>query len=165
MFRTVIADSSFLIALSKIGQLSVLEHLFGRITIPPAVYQEVVVRGAGRPGAEEVEGAEWVETSPVDDRLAVSTLNLALGIGESEAIVLASELSAEFLILDDWQARQTALGLNLPVVGTVAVLSKAVEKGLLSDLPTTLELLRKAGFRFLLPSMDELMARKEAKKP
>jgi predicted nucleic acid-binding protein len=155
MYKTVIADSSCLIALSKIGQLAVLQHLFGRISIPPAVYHEVVIRGSGRPGAEEVAKAEWIETCPIKDRLAVSTLNLTLGIGESEAIVLASEFSADFLILDDWQARQAAPGLSLPVVGTVAILGKAVEKGLLPDLPSTLESLRRAGFRFLLPSAED----------
>jgi len=53
-------------------------------------------------------------------------------------------------IKQDWKARQIALGLDLPVVGTVAILSKAAEKGLLADLPMTLEDLRLAGFRFLL---------------
>jgi len=52
--------------------------------------------------------------------------------------------------LDDWKARQIALGLELPIVGTVAILSKATEKGLLADLPMVLESLRLAGFRFLL---------------
>jgi predicted nucleic acid-binding protein len=42
--------------------------------------------------------------------------------------------------------------LDLPVVGTVAILSKAAEKGLLADLPMILESLRLAGFRFLLKS-------------
>ena len=52
--------------------------------------------------------------------------------------------------MDDWKARQIALGLDLPVVGTVAILNKAAEKGLLVDLPVVLESLRLAGFRFLL---------------
>ncbi len=69
--------------------------------------------------------------------------------GESEAIVLASEQSADFIILDDWQARQIALGLLLPVIGTAAVLAKAEEKGLISDLASVIEELRKSGFYFL----------------
>ena len=40
--------------------------------------------------------------------------------------------------------------MDLPVVGTIAILNKAVEKGLLADLPIVLESLRLAGFRFLL---------------
>jgi len=83
------------------------------------------------------------------DRLAVNALSLQLGPGESEAIVLASEQAVDFIILDDWQARQVALGLSLPVIGTVAVLAKAEEKGLIADLQAALDDLRKAGFYYL----------------
>lgn len=150
MSRVVVADSSCLIGLSKIRHLDILQKLFGRILIPSAVYQEVVVRGAGRPGAQDVADAGWIETREISDRLALRTLKLTLGAGESEAIVLASECTADFLILDDGRARQAALGLDLPVVGTVAVLDKAAEKGLLVDLPSILEQLKRAGFRFSL---------------
>ncbi|RKZ38268.1 MAG: hypothetical protein DRQ49_14785, partial [Gammaproteobacteria bacterium] len=50
----------------------------------------------------------------------------------------------------DWKARQTAEELELPVIGTIAILQKAVEKGIIENLPTVLENLRNAGFRFLL---------------
>ena len=48
MSKFVVADSSCLISLSRIGKLEVLHELFGGIIIPEAVYYEVVVRGAGR---------------------------------------------------------------------------------------------------------------------
>ena len=150
MSKVVVADSSCLIGLSKVGQLDLLRQLFGQVLIPKAVYHEVVVRGANRPGASEVAAAGWIEVCEIKDQLALRTLKLTLGVGESEAIILASENSADFLILDDWKARQIALGLDLPVVGKVAILSKAVEKRLLADLPIVLESLRLAGFRFLL---------------
>jgi len=148
MSKIVIADSTCLIGLSKIGQLEVLHHLFEKILIPSAVYNEVVVLGAGRFGADEVANAKWIEIQEVENRLAVQAFRLTLGAGESEAIVLAQECEADFIILDDWKARQMALGLSLPVVGTVAVLTRASEKGVIKDLQSTLEDLRKAGFRF-----------------
>ena len=149
MSEIVVADSSCLIGLSKIGQLEVLYQLFGRVLIPQAVYHEVVVRGANRPGAKEVAAVGWIEVCEIIDQLALRTLKLTLGVGESEAIILASEKAADFLILDDWKARQIASVLDLPVVGTVAILHKAAAKGLLSDLAMTLEQLSLAGFRFL----------------
>ncbi|WP_295456811.1 DUF3368 domain-containing protein [uncultured Thiodictyon sp.] len=63
-------------------------------------------------------------------------------------MVLAVERSADFLILDDARARRAALALALPVIGTVAILHKAAEKGFLRDLDETLVRLRQAGFRF-----------------
>jgi len=50
MSKVVIADSSCLIGLSKIGKLQILHDLFGTVLIPEKVYQEVVVSGRGRPG-------------------------------------------------------------------------------------------------------------------
>ena len=149
MSKIVIADSTCLIGLSKIGKLDILQQLFGTILIPAAVFHEVVVSGSGRPGAAEVESAGWIQTRDVVDRLAVNALRLSLGTGESEAIVLASEEAADFIVLDDWQARQVAIGLSLPVIGTVAVLAKAAEKGLISDLDSVVRELREAGFYFL----------------
>jgi len=150
MSEIVIADSSCLIGLSKINKLDVLRQLFGRILIPPAVFHEVVILGAGRPGAEAVKNAIWIETHEVKNQLAVRAFRLTLGVGESEAIVLAAEYEADFIILDDWNARQVALALSLPVIGTIAVLTKATEKGLIEDLQATLAELREAGFRFSL---------------
>jgi predicted nucleic acid-binding protein len=74
---------------------------------------------------------------------------LNLGSGEAEAIALASECHADFIILDDWNARQTALSLSLPVIGTVALLKKAAEKGFLKDFHAEIEKLRQAGFRYV----------------
>ncbi|EDN66094.1 conserved hypothetical protein [Beggiatoa sp. PS] len=150
MSKIVIADSSCLIGLSKIEQLDILPQIFGKIIIPEAVYHEVVVRGKGRAGAKEVKNANWIESQKVQNELAVKTLRIHLGFGESEVITLGNECQADFLILDDWKARQTAKELDLPVIGTVAVLQKAVEKGIIDNLQTILENLRHVGFRFLL---------------
>ncbi|GAK53332.1 hypothetical protein U14_04597 [Candidatus Moduliflexus flocculans] len=144
----VIADSSCLIGLSKIGRLDVLRQLFGNVLIPPAVFDEVVIKGRGRPGASEVRQAEWILTTPVNNRLAVEMSHLYLGIGESEAIALAAEHHADFLLRDDWKARQVALALQLPVIGTVAILQKAYEKGIINDIRAEIDALRQAGFRY-----------------
>jgi predicted nucleic acid-binding protein len=72
--KIVIADSTCLIGLSKIGRLDVLRQLFGSIVIPPTVYHEVVVRGAGRFGtvavlAKAVEKGFIEELQPVLEEL------------------------------------------------------------------------------------------------
>ena len=70
----VVSNSSPLIALAKIGKLHILKELFGEIIIPKAVWNEVVVKGKGKPGAEEVEKAEWIKVREVKDRLSVEVL-------------------------------------------------------------------------------------------
>ena len=76
----VVSNSSPLIALAKIGKLHILRELFGEITIPKAVWDEVVVKGRGKPGAEEVEKAEWIKVMDVKDKLSVEVLR-----GESDS--------------------------------------------------------------------------------
>ena len=51
-----ISNSSTLIHLAAIGRLALLREFYGKITIPPAVWREVVEEGKGRAGAVEVEG-------------------------------------------------------------------------------------------------------------
>ena len=42
MSKTVVADSTCLIGLSRTGRLNLLRELFQNILIPPAVYDQVV---------------------------------------------------------------------------------------------------------------------------
>ncbi|XCN74088.1 MAG: DUF3368 domain-containing protein [Candidatus Electrothrix aestuarii] len=148
MSKIVIADSSCLIGLCKINKLFVLEKIFENILIPEAVYHEVVIKGKGRQGAEEVKNSDWIEQRKIMNTLAVKALRIGLGPGESEAIILADECKADFLILDDLKARQTAEELGLTVVGTVALLKKAWEKDLIESFEDTLTDLSNVGFRF-----------------
>jgi predicted nucleic acid-binding protein len=53
----VIADSSPFIHLSAIGRVDLLRDLYGQIIMPPAVWQEVVVAGQGRPGEIQLRQA------------------------------------------------------------------------------------------------------------
>ncbi len=53
----IIADSSPLIGLARIGQLALLPRLYSKTLIPPEVWDEVTIRGKGRPGAKELSEA------------------------------------------------------------------------------------------------------------
>ena len=61
MDRKVVANSSVLIFLSKIGLLRLLKELFGVIYIPNAVYREVVIEGGERPGVVMVRKSDWIK--------------------------------------------------------------------------------------------------------
>ncbi len=148
MSKLVIADSTCLIGLSRIGKLDILRDLFGTITIPDAVFYEVVTLGKGRPGAIDVKKAEWIAKLTVKNRLAVSAFKFNLGAGESEAIALASENETDYIILDDRKARDIATGLSLSVIGTVAVLNKAAQKRIIKDFQKVLKDLKNAGFHY-----------------
>ena len=69
----------------------------------------------------------------VKDRLSVEILNKEIEIGEAEAIVLAKELKADFLILDEKIPRIIAKSLGINVVGTLALLFIAKKKGIIDE--------------------------------
>lgn len=144
-----VANASPLIALAKIDRFSLLHRLFQEIVVPEGVWKEVVVRGAGKPGAESVVLAEqkgWLSKQSVQDKLAVMLLQTTLGAGEAEAIVLAQELKAAWVLLDDDLARTYARRIGLKVKGTAGILLAAYQAGLLDDLKTSLDELRAHGF-------------------
>lgn len=148
MSKVVVSDSSCLIALSKIDKLFILKEIFDEILIPPAVFHEVVTLGEGRSGAKMIQSLDWIKQVQIENQLALQTLKLTLGAGEAEAIVLASEIKPNFVILDDRKARQLAIDLSLPVIGTIAIVSKGVEKGVIQDFDQTVHELIQVGFRF-----------------
>ncbi len=130
-----VCNSSCLIVLEAIGRLDLLRQLLGTITIPAAVAAEF---GNPLPG--------WLVVEPVRNPVTVKSLELQLGAGESEAIALAGELSANRIILDDKKARRIARQLNLPVTGTVALMIQAKQRGLIGSLSDILDQLTAVGF-------------------
>ena len=61
-----VADSSPLIVLAKIGCLNLLPRLYSSVYVSEQVYAEVVVSGAGQPGASEVAEAGWIEVKAIE---------------------------------------------------------------------------------------------------
>jgi uncharacterized protein len=131
----VVSDSSPLIALGRIGQLSLIRRLAGPIVVPPAVAHEVY--GADAP-------PDWIHVQSLGSSVAVGA---SLGRGEQEAIVLALELGARWILLDDLPARRSAARLGLRVVGTVGVLLAAKRSGLVDEIRPLLDALDAAEFR------------------
>jgi predicted nucleic acid-binding protein len=131
-----VADSSPLIILAKINCLDFLNRVFVRIYISPEVYREVVVAGAGRPGAEEVENADWIETVELQDGAALLAAQekFAIGAGELSTILLANEMHADAVLIDDYAARRIAKTEGLAVLGTVGLLEVFYSRGHLADI-------------------------------
>ena len=145
--RPVVVNSGPLIALSHLGRLDLLRALFGRVLVPDAVWDEVVESGRGRPGAAEVETADFLERRLID-RTPDALLAAELGAGEAAAITLAQQVSARLVLLDDRKARRVAeQAYDLPVRGTVRLLVDAKRLGLVDAVRPLLDALVSAGYR------------------
>src|SRR6266481_10068349 len=94
----------------QLGCLDFLNRVFPRVYISNEVHHEVVVAGAGLPGASEVSKAEWIEVKRLQNPAGLHSAQrkYGLGPGEMSAILLAKELGANPVLLDDYRARNLA---------------------------------------------------------
>jgi predicted nucleic acid-binding protein len=132
----VVADATPLIALAKIGELDLLHKLFHRIIVTPHVYAEVVTIGSGLPGSKETAAASWIEVRQIDKEpdLLAAQERFPLDIGELSSLVLAREIQADLVLLDDLGARKIAVREGMRVQSTIGVLEGSFLRGYITDL-------------------------------
>jgi predicted nucleic acid-binding protein len=150
-----------LITLARIGQLDLLASFYGRVLIPPETHHEVTVAGRGRPGANEVVRANWIEVAQPESRLDSSLLAACrnLGGGERATIALAKSLQADLVLLDEWKARRIAQGAGLSVLGSLGILEAGARHGRISDLREAYIDLLRQGIRFDIRLLQDSLRR------
>jgi uncharacterized protein len=137
----VVSNSGPLINLAKVGQFTLLRDLFQYIMIPPTVFEEVVVRGGGQPGAGETNTAQWITRGMLEQSDVADILTAELDRGEAEAIALALQEKVDWLLIDERVGRRFAQQVGLKVKGTLGVLLEGVRRGFIDDLPPLLDML------------------------
>lgn len=142
----VVSNTSPLTNLAAIGRLDLLKRLHGKIHIPQAVFAELHADQKAWPGAREVAAADWIVKHQVKNRHLALALGQQLGPGESEALALAVDLSADLILLDEKDARAAALDLGIRLTGICGVLIRAKAKAELDRVAPELDRLRAFGF-------------------
>jgi predicted nucleic acid-binding protein len=102
---------------------------------------------------------EWIETRKVSNIAYQRLLEATLDPGESSAIALAMETPGSLLVVDDLKARKEVMRLGLPMTGTLGILYKAKQTGLVRHLAPLLGKVEKAGFRIAPAIVDEMLHR------
>jgi len=139
----IVSDTSPISNLAAIGQLELLQKLYGNVIIPTAVYQEILNSGDTDPAVLAIKSVNWIQTYSITNNTLFQTLQNILDIGEAEAITLAVELNADRLIVDERRGRKEAIRLGLRVTGILGILLAAKQQGLVS---------------FIQPLLDDLIA-------
>lgn len=154
----VVSNTTPLIGLASIQKFTLLNTLFGEVHIAQAVYDEVIVAGQPpRTANREVLEASWIRIMQVQDRLAVDLLLDDLDMGEAETIVLAHELSADWVVMDERKGRRKLTQLGRNKIGTLGILLKAKSLGLIPTLRTEVEQLRLQGFSISQKVVDAVL--------
>jgi uncharacterized protein len=136
----VVSDASPYLNLSAIGRLSLLRELYVEVVIPPAVQTELLRNGV------EIE-ASWTRVVAPVNLDQVAELRAELDSGEAEAIIVALELSAGLLLIDEKLGRRIAAERGLQVTGLLGVLAEAKARHLIHECrPILDQMIRVAGF-------------------
>ncbi|MEC4888326.1 MAG: hypothetical protein SAL70_44530 [Scytonema sp. PMC 1070.18] len=125
---TIVCNTSPISNLAAIGQLSLLQQVYGNIVIPEAVETEIAKVATIYAQAALVPKQTWITVCSVTDLTLVQKLRgKKLDAGESEAIALAVELNAELLVIDEQLGRGIALNEGLNITGLIGVLQRSKE--------------------------------------
>lgn len=148
MQKIIIADTSCLIILHKIGHLTLLKDVFKTVYITAIVAKEF-----------GVELPAWITvTNPINIDFQI-ILNASVDLGEASAIALAFEHKHALIILDDLKARKLATGLNLVFTGTFGFIIMAKTLGKLTSVKTIIDKIKLTNFH-ITPELEQQILEK-----
>ena len=156
MAPVVIADAGPLIALAKADLLNLLQQLFGRVHLPPAVQHECTAKD----NADARKITQAIASSVLVVEIIAAEdcppLPRSLGEGEKQAIGLALRYEKPLLIMDDRLARKQARKYRIDFIGTARLLALAEEKGHLPSAEGAIETMRANGYRISLDLLTKI---------
>ena len=142
---TVVSNTSPIINLACINRLDILEKLYQKIIIPPAVFEEIT--NNNQPGSNEVKSLKWFKIFDIENKLFLESLKGDLDEGEAEAISLSIQLKADLLLLDEKKGRNIASKFDIVYTGVLGILLIAKEKKLIKSVKLLMdELISTTGF-------------------
>lgn len=151
----VVSDSSPLIGLFNIDLIDILPLLFSKITIPTSVREEIF--GTSANPQKRLEPFSWIEVRQHNNQILrrqIQNENKTLHDGEVDSIVLAVELCASYLLIDERKGRIVAIKHNLRCIGLLSILLLAKEQNLISSVKDQINNLKAKNFRL----SDELIS-------
>lgn len=144
----IVSNTSPISNLAQVGQLSLMQKLYGDILIPHAVYEELLDERAGETVITAVQAATWLKIRSVRNQQMVNDLRTRVNIGEAEAITLAVEVKADRLLIDERLGRQAAKDSGLKITGVLGILLLSKRQNLITAVKPIMDNLRsQANFR------------------
>ena len=139
----VVTNTTPLITLAGIELLDLLPRLYGEVWAPRVVLDEYQAKiPPPEPDLRRVSWLRVVDGIEIDPRLPL------LDAGEAAALSLAQTIGARLILLDERKARRIAARMGLPVAGTLAVLLRAKQYGVIAAIRPYIVLMQSQGRRF-----------------
>ena len=155
----VYSNTSPLSNLAIVGHLPLLWSFYGAVTIPQAVWDELMNldHGQALESLEDARAKGLIRVTEVKQHALVLALSDELHPGESEAIALAVEQQAELLLMDEREGRAMAERLGLQITGILGVLRRAKVAGQVTSLRDEIRRLRQLAHFFVSPALEEAL--------
>jgi predicted nucleic acid-binding protein len=156
----IVSDTSPIANLIVVGYDYLLPQLFGTVIIPDVVYQELIANGSNHPVTQAVQTVDWLEVRSVTDAPAVEALerDRNLDAGEANAIILAIELGANQLLIDERLGRLEAKRQGLRITGILGLLLAAKNQALIPEVRLVMDaLIQQSNFRVGSQLYDEVL--------
>jgi predicted nucleic acid-binding protein len=135
----IVSNTSPISNLAKIDHLFLLRETYSEVIIPQAVYDELTDIRAGEKVNNAIKNTNFIKHKTVINYQLVKDLQRNLDGGESEAIVLAIELNATKLLIDERLGRQEAIKLGLSLTGVLGILLIAKKRGLINNVKSLMD--------------------------
>ncbi len=129
----VVVNSSPLIALGSIAQVHLLKSIYEEVYLPDEVFRETVTNGKNAIIGDSIRNYGF-RVKSVSNIFTVNILSEIVDRGEAEVIVLAGEIGASTVIIDEIRARRIAEKQNLDVIGSIGILLIAKKRKLIPSL-------------------------------
>jgi predicted nucleic acid-binding protein len=143
----VVADTSVILNLCRIGHENLLQHLFQRVLIPTKVAEEFARLANAQKRFSGLILPEWVEVLAAPASFPAEVVKADLDAGEAAAIALSLEQKADALLIDETLGRRIAVKLGIRTIGIIRILIEARDKHLISSVGALLDRLeREANF-------------------
>jgi predicted nucleic acid-binding protein len=157
----IVLNTSPLIFLTRLELLEIFLSQPGEYFTPQAVFDEIQAKeDEVSLSLKTIFAYQKIEIKPIQMSILANSLNQRLGRGESEAMTLALELNANYIILDDFAARREASRLGLQVKGTLAIIKKLHQEGQITidNLEELYQRILSIGFRVKRSIFDDIFA-------
>ena len=141
--RKIISNTTPIITLLTISRLELLRDIYGKIIIPDGVFQEIEEDNS-KNFYKDLSQIDQIEIKPIVDKEPLKYIS-DLNKGEAEVIVLANEIKADLVIIDEKAGREYAEHFGLKQTGTIGILLKAKQLGLISRIKPLLITIKENG--------------------
>lgn len=139
----VVSNTTPILSLLKIDKLDLLKELYDEIIVPQAVFDEIE-KGKHKAFYIDLEKIEWINIQRIQDKKSLTYL-IDIDKGEAETIILANEIGADLVIIDETLGRFHAEHAGLKITGTLGILLRAKASGIVKQIKPLLYEMKEKG--------------------